>query len=313
MGMTEALSRIRDSSAQGPQPAELARLRPLGPIEILDATFTVYLESPGTFLTLAAVPMACAAILRFAVAAAALAFNVEAGGDMSNAINQAAGWITMLAATGVVSATTARTALRLWWASDDAADRLNQNTRIVRLVGITFVFMIPWLTIAAIVVFLTLGVSEDSTAMWIVALVVLIPVSALFALFTSLGPTASVSQDLGVGASLGRSFKLMGAAVAWLRAMLTYLMIALLITIMFFAVSLGGTALLDALPFVEESLPHVAVSFIADFLLFTLAAPLTGIIPAMTYLEGRVRIEGLDIELLLAAGRRDRDLIGRKR
>ncbi|HYN75604.1 MAG TPA: hypothetical protein VEV13_05340, partial [Candidatus Limnocylindria bacterium] len=295
-------------------------LRPLGIGEILDGAIQSVRRNPKVMLGLSAVVVSLTSLITFALTWSVLqdlsaldpatastddflgAYASLIGGTIPGTI---VGTIAQTILIGVLTVVVGRAALGQTLSIGEAWTLV--RPRLVRLLGLSLVATVGTWGLLVLSVGGLVALSVAST-LW---LLVLLPVAVLPAIFVYvmwwIASPALVLEKAPIFGSLGRSWTLVKGA--WWRTFLIVLLTLVLTTVITSVISvpfqlLGGfTTFFTSNPDnpFEISVWGLLVQSIGQIIGLTITYPFTAAVTVLVYIDRRMRVEGLDLELARAA------------
>ena len=299
-------------------------LRPLGFGDILEGSFAALRRNPKTFLGLALLTSLVVLLVLGALGGLGYLVATQLGDTASDGVlvAGAVGALTLLfglsaitsaALTGILASPVGEGVL----GRKPTAGETWRHTRgmVLRLAGLCLLLMVPaLLLVGGLVALVVLAFTQGSTGLGVVGVLVTIAAGIgilVVGVRLTMGAPALVLEDIGVAASLRRSWALTqgrfwrtfgvllvaGILVGIVQQVVSFgfQMVGLLL-----GLAIGSTLGPDTGPAVSAVL-SMSFSVVGMLLAAMVAQPFTAAVTALLYTDARIRKEGFDLALVRAA------------
>lgn len=268
-------------------------LAPSGPAHLFDTALTIVLQSPWRFVRIAALCALGPAVVRTLVSIAVTGGGRVAGADATG-FAFAVDVTTPLLAVGLTYAFASRRALASLWETDTFAP-----TPVPASLGVFALWAVPFLFVGLLAWPIGAGAADATWVafvLWLLLVQGAVLVSSLW-LPAFCIPVAEPRASRSAGV-LRRSAGLVRFGGMW-GPYFAQVLCGFVSGILALGVWIGADELRDHLPLDRASVLSHAVAGALAWLTTSLACAAAAGIPAATYLDTRVRREGLDIVILL--------------
>lgn len=289
-----AVAKTRPDARDGAAPGGDAHaLAPSGPARLFDTALTIVLQRPWHFVRVAALCALGPAVVRTLVGIAVTSGGRVAGPGARGFVF-AVDVTSALLSVGLTYAFASRSALVSLW-EDDGFPRTPAGPAL----GVFAVWALP--VLAAALLAWPIG-AEVTDASWVAFVVWLILVQVPLLVSSLWLPAfpAAVAEPRSTRSTglLRRSARLVRFGGMW-GPYFAQLLCGIVAGVLALGVWIGADELRDHLPFGHTSVPSLVIAGLLAWLTTSIACAAAAGIPAATYLDTRIRREGLDIVLLL--------------
>ena len=312
------------SSVTAHKPGIIA-LRPLRLGDILEGSFAAMRRNPRTFFGLSLLTMVAVIVAVGAIAGAGYLVAMQIQGadtlDTFIAVGGISGitglWLLTVATSVALSGILAYPVGEAVLGRKPSLGETWRRTRrmVPRLVGLSLILLVPVLVVFALIIGgIVWAFAENQAAIGAVGIVLALAAGVAMAWLgvrLALATAALVLEDLGVIASLRRSFRLTGG-LFWRTLgilLLANILMSVVQQVLSFAVQVvgmvagfaAGTMVDPGAAEVVGVIVMVAVVVIGVLLGSVLSQPFLAAVSALLYTDSRIRREGFDLALVRAA------------
>lgn len=286
-------TRRPNAERRGGPAGDAHELAPSGPAELFDTALTVVLQRPWRFVRVTALCALTPAVIRTLVSIVVTGGG-RVPGTSATGLVFAVDVTAPLVAVGLTYAFASRSALASLWESDDFP-----RTPVAPALGVFAVWAVPVLGVGLLAWPIGAALADASWGaftLWLILVQVALFLSSLW--LPAFCVVVAEPRRVRGGSALARSARLVRLGGMW-GPYLAQVLCGLISAILALGVWFGADELRDHLPIDRASTTSLLVAGVLAWLITSLACTAAAGIPAASYLDARIRREGLDIVILL--------------